>query len=58
MYNPKSLKAEEFISQEEILETLKYAEENKVKFFSKLLSASLATHIPNLLLPSLRTCVI
>ena len=29
MYNPKSLKAEEFISHEEILETLKYAEENK-----------------------------
>lgn len=29
MYNAKSLKAEEFISHEEILETLKYAEENK-----------------------------
>ncbi|MBO5948198.1 [FeFe] hydrogenase H-cluster radical SAM maturase HydG [bacterium] len=29
MYNPKSLKAEEFISHEEILETLKYANENK-----------------------------
>ena len=29
MYNPKSLKAEEFISHEEILETIKYAEENK-----------------------------
>ena len=29
MYNPKSLKAEEFISHEEVLETLKYAEENK-----------------------------
>ncbi len=29
MYNPKSLKAEEFISHEEILETLKYAEKNK-----------------------------
>ena len=28
-YNPKSLKAEEFISHEEILETIKYAEENK-----------------------------
>lgn len=28
-YNPKSLKAEEFISDEEILETLKYADENK-----------------------------
>lgn len=29
MYNPKSLKAEEFINHEEILETLKYAEDNK-----------------------------
>ncbi len=28
-YNPKSLKAEEFISNEEILETLEYAEQNK-----------------------------
>ena len=30
-YNPKSLKAEEFISHEEILETIRYAEENKPK---------------------------
>ncbi|MGN0675543.1 MAG: [FeFe] hydrogenase H-cluster radical SAM maturase HydG, partial [Oscillospiraceae bacterium] len=29
MYDPKSLKAEEFISDEEILETLAYAEKNK-----------------------------
>ena len=29
MYNPKSLKAEEFISHQEILDTLKYADENK-----------------------------
>lgn len=29
MYNPKSLKAEEFISNEEILDTLEYAEKNK-----------------------------
>ncbi len=29
MYNPKSLKAEEFISHEEILSTLSYAEANK-----------------------------
>ena len=28
-YNPKSLKAEEFIHDGEINETLKYAEENK-----------------------------
>lgn len=29
MYNPKSYKAEEFISHDEILSTLKYADENK-----------------------------
>lgn len=29
MYNPQSLKAEEFIDHEEIMETLAYAEENK-----------------------------
>jgi 2-iminoacetate synthase len=29
MYNPKSHKAEEFINHEEVLETLKYANENK-----------------------------
>ena len=29
IYNPKSLHAEEFINDEEILETLRYAEENK-----------------------------
>jgi len=29
IYDPKSLKAEEFINDEEIIETLKYAEENK-----------------------------
>ena len=29
MYDPKSMKAEEFISHEEILETLEYAEKNK-----------------------------
>ena len=28
-YNPKSLKAEEFINDEEILDTIRYAEENK-----------------------------
>ena len=32
MYNPKSLKAEEFISDEEILDTLEYAEKNISKF--------------------------
>ena len=29
MYNAKSLKAEEFISHEEILDTLDFAEKNK-----------------------------
>ena len=29
MYNPKSSKAEEFISHKEVLETIKYAQENK-----------------------------
>lgn len=29
MYDPKSMKAEEFISHEEILDTLAYAQENK-----------------------------
>ena len=29
MYNKNSMKAEEFISHEEIIETLNYAEENK-----------------------------
>ena len=29
IYNPKSLKAEEFINHEEILATIEYAEKNK-----------------------------
>ena len=39
MYNPKSHKAEEFINREEILDTLKYAEENKhnVELIDKIL---------------------
>ena len=39
MYNPKSTKAEEFISDEEVLESLKYAEENKnnVELIDKIL---------------------
>ncbi len=32
MYNPKSMKADEFISHEEILDTLRYADENKNNF--------------------------
>ena len=31
IYNPKSLKAEEFINDGEILETIKYAEENNIE---------------------------
>ena len=34
MYDPKSLKAEEFINDEEILDCLKYAKENKVGLWS------------------------
>ena len=39
MYNPKSPRAEEFISHDEILDTLKYAEENKnnVKLIDEIL---------------------
>ena len=29
MYNPKSLKADEFINHQEIIDTLDYAEKNK-----------------------------
>lgn len=39
IYNPKSLKAEEFINDKEILETLEYAEQNKnnVELINKIL---------------------
>ena len=39
MYNPKSLKAEEFINHEEILATIEYAEQNKnnVKLIDEIL---------------------
>ena len=39
MYNPKSLKAEEFIDHEEVLRTLEYAEKNKnnLKLIEKIL---------------------
>lgn len=39
MYNPKSTKASEFIDHQEILETLKYAEENKnnIELIDKIL---------------------
>ena len=39
MYNPKSSRAEEFISHDEILDTLKYAEENKnnIKLIDEIL---------------------
>ena len=40
MYNPKSKQAEEFISHEEVLASLKYAEENKknVEVIDKILA--------------------
>ena len=40
MYNPKSLKAEEFICHEEIMRTLSYAEENKnnIELVNKILA--------------------
>ena len=39
MYNPKSTKAEEFIDNNEVLATLKYAEENKnnIELIDKIL---------------------
>ena len=39
MYNPKSHKAEEFINHEEVLDTLKYAQENKnnIELIDKIL---------------------
>ena len=39
IYNPKSRKAEEFINNEEILETLEYAEQNKnnIELIDKIL---------------------
>ena len=39
MYNPKSMNAEDFINHEEILDSLKYADENKnnLEFIDSLL---------------------
>ena len=39
IYNPKSLKAEEFINDKEILDTLEYAEQNKnnIELINKIL---------------------
>ena len=39
IYNPKSMKAEEFINDAEILDTLRYAEENKdnIELIDKIL---------------------
>lgn len=43
MYNPKSTKASEFIDHQEILETLKYAEENKnnIELIDKILEKAM-----------------
>ena len=50
MYNPKSLKAEEFISHEEILDTLKYADENKdnMTLINEILENAYANDIDSL----------
>ena len=49
MYNPKSLKAEEFINHEEILETLEYAQKNKDNFdlINEILEKAKPKHIGN-----------
>ncbi len=49
VYNPKSLKAEEFINDEEIRATLKYAEENKnnVEFIDSILKKARPYKIGN-----------
>ena len=39
MYNPKSLKAEEFISDDEIRDTIRYADENKNSTVQKMCGA-------------------
>ncbi len=46
MYNPKSLKAEEFIDDEEILSTLEYAEKNKnnLTLINEILEKSRPVH--------------
>ena len=40
VYNPNSLKAEEFINHEEILDTLEYAEKNKNNIETNNISAA------------------
>ncbi len=49
MYNPKSLKAEEFINHQEILETLGYAEQNKnnLELINKILEKAKPTKVGN-----------
>lgn len=48
-YNPKSMKADEFINDEEINETLKYAEENKnnVKLIDEILNKARPYKVEN-----------
>ena len=47
MYNPKSHKAEEFINHEEVLDTLKYAQENKnnIELIDKILKKAKLLHL-------------
>ena len=57
MYNPKSMKAEEFIDHQEILDTLAYADEHKkdAELISAIISAPLWTlsveSLSNLIFP-------
>ena len=48
MYNPKSLKAEEFINHEEILDTLEYAEQNKnnVELIDRIIAKAKENDVP------------
>lgn len=55
MYNPKSLKAEEFIDHQEILDTLEYADKNKdnVEVIDAILKKrGFAKALPTVKLPS------
>ena len=49
MYNPKSMVADEFINDEEIQETLKYAEENKnnIELINKILEKARPIYTPS-----------
>jgi len=50
MYDPKSSKAEEFISHQEVLDTLEYAEKNKnnSELINSIIEKAKASHIGKL----------